>query len=324
MASSSESEGILYLSAADVLACAITPGEITAAVEGAFQEAARGAAESREEMSIAVSQTECFRAKSGLMRETGYGAVKWYGYFPRNLEHGLSEYRPYIILNEVRFGFPLAFMNAEWVTTYRTAGITAVGAKWLARPESSRVGFVGCGSQARANFQALLPIFSIKSVVACSRRIESAQAFADFCRDHGVLAKATADPKNAVSDSDIVVTSVPRISTSTPFLEPAWVAAGAFVSMVDVGRSWNRDGMDCFTNSFTDEIRQARYRAQEGGFDKFEASLIDVVGRLHPGRASLRARIALVFSGTGLADVAAAALVYKRARALGLGTVLRA
>jgi ornithine cyclodeaminase/alanine dehydrogenase-like protein (mu-crystallin family) len=324
MTSTSDTEGILYLSAADVQACAITPAEMTAAVESAFQEAARGTATTKEEMSIPVTDGERFRAKGGVLRGAGYGGVKWYGYFPGNLQHGQPEYRPLIILNEARFGFTVAIMNGDWITAHRTAAITAVGAKWLARPESSRVGFVGCGWQARANFEALLPLFPIVSAIACSRRIETAEAFAKFCRENGVAAEATTDPRNAVSEADIVVTSVPQASTRTPFLEAAWVAPGSFVSMVDVGRSWKPDGLASFTSCFTDEMQQARHRAQQGGVSEFDAGLAEVIGGLHSGRKSPEDRIALIFSGTGLADVAAAALVYERARALGRGTLLAA
>lgn len=322
--SRNDPDGILYLSAADVRACAVTPAEVTAAVEAAFREAARGTAETRATLAIPAGDLASFRAKGGVLREAAYGAVKWYGYFPNNLQAGLPEYRPLIILNEARSGFAVAIMSGDWITAHRTAAISAVGAKWLARPESSHVGFIGCGAQARANLEALLPLFPITSAIGYSRRIETAETFAAFCRERGIAAEATTDPRRAVSEADIVITSVPRLSTTTPFLEVNWVAPGAFVSMVDSGRSWKPEQLERFTRRITDEMQEGLANANEGDDVRFDAALMDVVGRPHAGRASPDDLIALLFHGTGLADVAAATLVYERARMLGLGQVLPA
>ncbi len=314
---------ILYLSAADVLAYAISPAEMNAAVEAALKAAAMGEAHTRAAMSTPAGDRESFRAKGGVLRSAGYGAVKWYGYFPRNPAAGLPEYRPLLMLNETQHGFPVAIMNGEWITAVRTAAISAVGAKFLADPDSTRIGFVGCGVQARANLDALLPLFPIQSALCYGRRVETAEAFAAFCRGHGVAATVTTDPHRAVAEADIVVTTVPRLSAQTQFLDAGWVAPGGFVAMVDAGVSWAPDSLSAFSSRFSDEMQQATHRAEQGDVvDGYAAALTDVVGGAHPGRRAADERIALLFTGTGLADVAAAVLIYERARALGLGQTL--
>jgi ornithine cyclodeaminase/alanine dehydrogenase-like protein (mu-crystallin family) len=324
MTRSNTEASILYLSNADIEACALSPVEITDAVEAAFAEAAFGSAETRGGLAIPVDGLANFQAKGGVLRKASYGAVKWFGYFPGNTEQALPQYRPLMILNEALHGFPIAIMSAEWITAQRTAAISAIGAKRLARIQSSRIGFVGCGAQARANLDALMPHFEVTSVLACSRRLESAEAFANFCRERGVAAEVTDDPRRTVAEADIVISSVPRTVTGKPFLDANWVSPGTFVSMVDVGQSWKRESLGAFTDCFTDEMSQGLHRAEEGGVGELEKSLIDVVGGAHPGRTSPDARIALIFSGTGLADVAAGAVVYERALALGLGQQLPA
>ena len=72
-----------------------------------------------------------------------------------------------------------------------------------------------------------------------------------------------------------------------------------------------------------DDVEQSTGHLDRGdAAATFDGSLSDVVGGLQPGRIAAEDRIALIFSGTGLADVAAAAAVYRRARERGLGRML--
>ncbi len=316
-------DDILYLSAGDVVACAVTPAEINAAIEGAFLASARDAAHTRPALSIAAGRNTSFRAKGAVLGNAGYAAVKWYGYFPHNVAAGRPEYVPLILLNETRSGFPLAIIEGTWITAVRTAAIAAVGAKWLGHAEAQRAAFVGCGVQARAALEALLPQSALTSAVALSRRRESAEAFAAFACRHGVETEIADNPRRAVSDCDIVVTSVPRQSSRTRFLDAGWLKPGVFVAMIDYGVSWDTATLPRFNRCFADDAEQASIRAEQGDVVvTFAGSLADVACGAKPGRVDAEDRIALMVSGTGLADAAAAAVVYERARALGLGRAL--
>jgi hypothetical protein len=127
------SGGLLHLSAADVEACGITPAEMNDAVEAGFLESARGAGMMRPALSIPAGDGASFRAKGGLLGGAGFAAVKWYGYFPGNVASGLPEYRPLVLLSETTRGFPVAIMDGTLITTLRTAAISAVAAKYLAK-----------------------------------------------------------------------------------------------------------------------------------------------------------------------------------------------
>ncbi|HZP77792.1 MAG TPA: ornithine cyclodeaminase family protein [Pseudolabrys sp.] len=319
----SEGADILYLNADDVLGCAVTPAEMNAAVEQAFLASACGEARTRPALSMMAGPGASFRAKGAVLGTMGYAAVKWYGYFPQNTARGRAEYCPLILLNETRAGFPVAMIEATWITAVRTAAIVGVGARWLASGEAQRATFVGCGVQARAALEALLPGSALTSAVALSRRRESAEAFADFARQLGVETEVSEDPRRALAQSDIVVTSVPRQSPRTGFLDAGWLKPGAFVAMVDYGVSWKAESLAQLNRCFADDAEQAAIRAEHGDVVvSFAAGLADVIGRAKPGRLAPEERIALLVSGTGLADAAAAALVYERARALGLGQSL--
>jgi ornithine cyclodeaminase/alanine dehydrogenase len=311
---------MLHLSEAEVAACGITPAAMNAAVEAAFLAASRGRATTRPALSIPAGGAASFRAKGGVLLDEGFGAVKWYGYFPGNAAAGVAEFRPLVLLNEAATGLPVAIMGGDLITAMRTAAITAVGAKHLARPGSSTIGFVGCGTQARANLRALLPIVPLRRALLHGNRAATMEAFASFVRQEGLAAEIVADPRDALA-AEIVVTTVPRLSPRTAFLHAADVPAGTFVSMVDSGVSWAKEGLEAFALRVSDDPVQSTSHAERGdAVTSFHAGLPQVVaGRV---AAAPDDRRALIFSGTGLADVAAAVLVYRIALARGIGRQL--
>ena len=71
------------------------------------------------------------------------------------------------------------------------------------------------------------------------------------------------DAEEAIRGADLIVSTVPSGPALKPFLDPAWVAPGAFVSAVDLGRSW-LDGFEAFDRIVTDDRAQAVMQHAEG------------------------------------------------------------
>jgi ornithine cyclodeaminase/alanine dehydrogenase len=216
---------------------------------------------------------------------------------------------------------PVAVMDARWITGVRTAAITAVTARRLARPDSATIGFIACGLQARAHLNALRRHFPIGLVRAYSRRLSTAEAFAEEVRAEGLDAEAVEDPRAALSDADIVVTTTPVVPRTDPFIDAAWLSPGSFTGMVDLGLSWISESLGQLDRVVTDDQAQAGSEslAYKKPYDGEVADL--VVGRL-AARQSAEERTALVFAGVGLADVAVAGAVYERAAEAGIGRQL--
>lgn len=191
-------------------------------------------------------------AKGGALLDKGYAAVKWYGVIAGNDRKGLPDFVPLVILSSIDSGLPLAIMDAQWLTAVRTAAITAAAATILANPDSASIGFVACGTQAEANLEALLPRFRLKSMVAYSRTRASAERLAGKAASLGLSAAVATCAEDAVAGMDIVVTSVPRLSEPTRFLDAGWLSPRAFVSMVDMGFSWNETTLSGIAEIFTD------------------------------------------------------------------------
>ncbi|MEE9480663.1 MAG: ornithine cyclodeaminase family protein [Kiloniellales bacterium] len=311
---------ILFLSNADIEACALSLAEVEQAVEAMFAAKAAGTAWMKPKLALQAPGRALFLASPGVMDEPSYAGVKWVG-VAGNQERGLPHIAGLIVLNDAATGMPVSAMDARWVTDVRTAAITAVTARRLARPDSASIGFVACGRQARAQLAALRPHFPIARVRAFSRRLTTAEAFADEVRAQGLEAEAVEDPRAALADMDIVITSTPVVPRTEPFLDAAWLAPGSFTGMVDLGLSWISETLPGLDQVVTDDIAQAG--SENLAYPKpYDGEVADLVAGRLAGRPSPEARTALVFAGVGLADVAVGAAVYERAAEKGIGRVL--
>ena len=321
---------IRYLSRDDVERLALKGTVLADAIERTLVAASRGAAENVFKTGKSLPDGRLYQAMMavGLDAPAPVLAVtKVIGLASSNTARGLPHISGLIILSDGETGRPIAVMDAAWITEARTAALTLIAARRLARRAARRVGFVACGAQARAHLSMLKDEFPIASVTAYSRRLETSEAFAADARTLGLEARTVADPKAAVSDQDIVVTSVPLAPGFRPFLDAAWLEAGSFASLVDLGRSWRDEGFQAIERRFVDDRAQAK-----GGSGKrkltpsgpYSGELMELVAGTVAGRTSERDRAVFVFQGIGLADLAAAALALEAATQAGIGSLLPA
>jgi ornithine cyclodeaminase/alanine dehydrogenase-like protein (mu-crystallin family) len=315
---------MLYLSREDVAALGVTAAEMNDAVAAVFRAQAEKHAWTQPKMAIFRPDGASFRAKGGVVSGPDYGALKWFGYFPGNERAGLPDFVPLVLLNEGDTGMPVAILDGVVISAQRTAALTAVAARYMARKDASSVAFLACGSQARSHLEALKAEFPLRRIVAYSRRATTAKAFAGFAEERGLKAEVAADPNQAIGAVDMVVSSVPHAATGGAFLDARRLAPGTLVSMVDLGYSWVASSFGALDRVFTDDIADSGPGGSEklGYTGAYAGDLAGLVAGKVSGRLSPRERNAFVFAGSGLADVAAAVTVYERAVAKGIGRVL--
>lgn len=317
---------LLFLGHEAVMACGITPAQMVAAVAGAFRTKASGEAGTAPKLWMHAGGEASFSAKGGVLQDEGLAVVKWYGYVPHNEARGLPDFSPLVIVSCTQTGLPLAVMDGQWLSAMRTAAISTIAAGVLARPESSSAGFVACGSLAHSHLQTLHSQFPLKRIVASSRSRDSAQALTEAARALGLEARVAADASEAVRDMDIVVSSVPRQSRPRGFLDARELSPGAFAAMACMGHSWDAGSIGALDLLVTDDCDPATRLALEpvswGG--RFNADIGQLLARPDEWRPSGSTRSAAIFAGSGIADAAAAALIYRRALERGIGRPLAA
>lgn len=224
-------------------------------------------------------------------------------------------YYTYQFVTDYSTGRPIALVDGTLTANMLPAVITALGARYLARANSRIATFVGAGIQADVNLATLRMEFPIDEVRIVTRTAATAERFAAHVRGQGLTPRIAASPQDAIAGADIIVTSVPSHPNLKPFLDPAWVSPGAYVSTVDVGRSW-MDGFDTFDRIATDDraqavAQQADGRMRYGG--AFDSELADLITATRPPRRSDAERAVLIHPGYVVGTLAITSLILERA-----------
>lgn len=315
----------LYLSSADIDALGLTAYGVEPAVSEAYRALGQGRAASVPKVGFSVTPSTFFHAMPARYDAKGVLGIKWIG-TADNSASGLPHINSLILLSDAKTAVIRAAMDGTQITAIRPAAVSLAAARRLARKDSRRIGFIACGTQALSHLEAFAKAFPLREVACYSRRLESAERFAARVRESGLEARAVADPRQAVEGQDIVVSSAPRASFPAPFLDPAWLSPGAFVSGVDLGRSWQTAELRKLELIATDNREQSRNEASQPGIlpwqGEWDADLADLASGSHPGRASDAQRAFFIHPGVGLGDVAIAVLATELAAAQGLGLTL--
>lgn len=295
------------------------------AVAAAFAAKARLRAGVSEKSTVVIGASHIFQAKPGCLLDAGLAGMKWFGLVPAK-DAGESSVNSTILVSDIRRGKLGAIVAGNWITAKRTAAMSAIAARSLARAASASIGFIGAGVQGMSHLEALVRVLpKLARAVVCSRTAASASRLADAARRMGLDASVTTDPRQAVEGMDVVVTTVPEGSWQGAPLDPDWVAAGAFVAAVDLARSWDRSRLREFEILATDDHEQSRALTAAGRMTfagPYEADLADLCSGRVAGRANDLQRALFNFSGHALADLAAAQVAIATARSRGVGTLL--
>lgn len=318
---------LLYLSKADVEAIGVTMAEIIESLKVTFQAKGEGRTEMPPKPGVHPGGGDNFiHAMPAYIADLKSAGIKWVAGFPKNASKGLPYITGLLIFNDVETGLPLAVMDCVWITAMRTGAATAVAASFLARPESSVVGMLGCGVQGRSNVEALKVLFPLKTIRAYDVDTDAVQRYAKDIRsllDLEVIPAAT--PREAVSGCDIVVTAGPILKKPHATIKAGWLDEGAFASLVDFDSYWDPPAIAQVAKFCTDDVAQLQLYQQMGYFKQIpdiHADLGELVSGQKPGRQAADERTMTANLGLALDDMAVAPLLYERAKEKGIGTWL--
>lgn len=318
---------LLYLSQAEVETVALSMAEIIEALESMFKAKGEGQTEMPPKPGIHPGGGNNFiHAMPAYIPNLESAGIKWVSGFPGNPQNGLPYISGLLILNDAKTGLPQAVMDCVWITAKRTGAATAVAAKYLARPESSVVGMLGCGVQGRSNVEALNVLFPLKKIMAFDADPQASERYSkDIERDLGLAVVPVQTPQEAVTGCDIVVTAGPILKEPHATIQAGWLDEGAFASLVDYDSYWQREAMHVATKFCTDDRPQLQLYQQMGYFQNIpdiHADLGELVTGKKPGRESPQERTMTANLGLALDDMAVAPLLYQRAKEKNIGTWL--
>jgi alanine dehydrogenase len=322
---------ILFLTSLEIQRL-LTLDECIVAVEHAFREHGEGRAVPPTALSI-HTENGGFHVKAGLLEiERLYFAAKVNGNFPENSSRfGLPTIQGVIVLCDAANGIPLAVMDSRHITSLRTAAATAVAAKFLARKDSRTITICGCGNQGRIQLKALSRVCRLENAFAYDKDGEQALRFSqDLASELNISVKPVSDLAAAVRQSDICVTCT---TSRQPLLGFDDVSPGTFIAAVGADNLQKQE-IDSIlmmrSKIVCDVVEQCAlmgdlHHALDAGVvtrASVHAELGEIVAGKKPGRESQEEMIIFDSTGMALQDVAAAVVLYEKARRDGSGVRL--
>ena len=248
---------------------------------------------------------------------------------PGNPAMGLDGHQGAVLLMDGLTGVPRAMIHAAAVTAIRTAAVSAVATRLLAREDARELAIIGTGVQARRHLEAMACVRPIARVRVAGRTQERAQAFVESVGQgfQGTI-EAAPSVEDAVRGAHVVVTAT---TARTPVLRREWLDPGAHVNAVGASQRTHQE-IDTATvaaaslfvdrrQSVESEAADFRQALDEGLIpaNHVRAELGELlvgaeIGRQSPDEITL-------FRSLGLAveDVAAALYMVRTAEAVGLG-----
>jgi alanine dehydrogenase len=249
--------------------------------------------------------------------------------YPQNPSRGVPTIGALYVLSDYETGFPLAVMDAGFITGLRTAAASAVATRYLAREDARTLGILGTGVQGYYHALAIPAVRSIERIIVTGSSPEKARAFAERLSGEVKAEVVPASNAHEVASADIVVTGT---TSPTPLFAGSLLANGSHVNNVGSHAATTRE-MDTEAVARSTVVVDSYEAAwaesgdilipiEEGAISREHvvAELGEVVLGKKPGRR--RPDEVTLFKSNGLAfqDAVTAALAVERARAAGVGT----
>jgi ornithine cyclodeaminase/alanine dehydrogenase-like protein (mu-crystallin family) len=237
-----------------------------------------------------------------------------------------------VMLYDYESGELLSCMEGGRLGQIRTGAASGLATRHMAKAGASSVGVIGSGFQARTQLEAVCAVRDIKEVRVFSRRQERREQFAQRMGEAlGLEITPVESAQDCVSGVDVAITVT---SSRDPVLEGEWLAPGVHVNAAG-GNHWMRREIDeaTITRSeviVVDDLDQAKvecgdllYTEGRGTFRWDMAhELREVIAGRVTGRPSDQAVTLFESMGVALEDIAAAQLVYRKAKEQGIGQEL--
>jgi len=243
--------------------------------------------------------------------------------FPGNPAIGKDAHQGAVMLFSRETGEMIALMNASEITAIRTAAVSAVATRLLAREDAHELAIIGAGVQARTHLAALDAVRSIKHARVACRNIEPAHEIGPEMQPRfSFPLEPVKTNEEAVRGADLIVTAT---SSQEPVINKDWISPGAHVNAIGT-HSPNSREIDSATmaasrifvdrrESALNEAGDYLLAAKEGLIDA--DSILAEIGELLIGTKHGRNSVneITLFKSLGLAieDVACAEYLYQKA-----------
>ncbi len=311
---------VLLLKHEDVLQ-SVSMDDAIVAMESGFKEEGEGGALLPQRINVKAG-AGWFRVGPVVLQNSG-----WVGFKAMNLApgHGL---RYQVHLYKIETGELLSIMDAQFLTTLRTGATSAVATRRLKKTKPCVVALLGSGAEAYAQLDAMRAAGFVKSARVFSPTEANRQRLAkSFRRLHGMDIVDVPSAEAAVDGAEIVLAAV---KSSNTVLLGRWLKPGMHINSVGTARRDQREiDIETFTRSdvIVVDTKEGVFNEAGDAFaarDSIQADNVSELSSVVVGAAGGRTRddqITLFKSvGTGIQDIALAAVIYRQAKERKIGT----
>jgi len=300
------------------------PVDYVAAVEDGYRQHGEGAAEPRTKL-INREPPGMLTGYLAILPESGYMGGYTYS-------AGFGDRDAWFItpLFDAESGEPLALFDGASMNPYKTGAAGAVAVDYLARDDSETVGIIGSGPQARGQLLSTATVRDLSAVRIYSPTKANREAFAEEMTDRlDCAVRAVETSKKAVTDADIVITAT---TADQPVFDGDALAPSTHVTAMGQYSASKRE-LDTTTierSTYVPDLRERVmqdagsfiYAVEQGVVDDshVHAELGEVVAGKTVGRTSDDEITVFDSGGAGIETVAAAGMLYERAKAEGIGS----
>lgn len=258
--------------------------------------------------------------------------IKVISVMPENHGTAYDSHMGAVLLFETKHGQPLALIDASEITAIRTAAVSGLATRLLAREDASDLAILGTGVQADSHLEAMLAVRQIRQVRVWSRSAVHCETFAARAAErYRVTVTPVVSAQEAVQHADIICTTT---SSNEPVLYGEWLSAGAHLNVVGASVPTAREVDSAAMRKaslFVDRRESTLNEAgdflipkQEGliGDDHIRAELGDILLGNHAGRTAPEEITLFKSLGLAVEDLASAQYIYQQALEQGIGTAV--
>ncbi len=326
---------LTYLSGDAIARLDLSDEQLLATVEDALAAQGRGEAvlEPRVHLFPDPSVEGHFNVLRGALPATGRAGVKIVGDYVHNHDLGLPSELALQVVMDIRTGAPVAVLDATAITAMRTGATTAVGARYLARPDSRVLGHIGSRGTAYWNVRLLCHVLpALEEIRIHSRRPETRRALAaTLAAETGRDVRAVDSWEEAVRGADVVVEAT-RLTEPEPLLRTEWIEQGALVIPYGTKSAVELSLTDIMDKIVVDDWGQAgagplgslRAHVDTGRLtrDLLHAEIGEIVCGARPGRERSDETCLFWHRGLSICDLAVALALLRSASVENMHTIL--
>ena len=299
-------------------------GDAFAAVEAVFGAMARGDAYNFPVIREAIGHADAlYGFKSGFDKAGLALGLKSGGYWPGNMERGLTNHQSTVFLFDPDTGRLTALVAGNYLTAVRTAAASAVSIAHLARKDAKVLGMIGAGHQAQFQLRAAAEQRDFERVVAWNAHPDMLPKLGEVAKEIGLpFETVTQEELGARADVIVSITSAHEALIGCDQVKPGTHVA--CMGTDTVGKQEMDSALFARATVFTDEVRQsitlgeAQHAVAANLIAESDITPIGaVINGSHPGRSSDDEITVFDGTGVGLQDLAVASVAARLARERG-------